>query len=461
MVDETATVTPLELVMADRWLESKSWVLFFLLLAVGQVSAQNPTGRIIEPFKPEPRSNSRSTKKAPPVKRVPRPSRVAPPSRQSIPKAAPAAKDRRAGPILPNFQLIMVTTPGSVVLIDGTTTHGAGGDGRLSVSGLPGGSHRIRISAPGYESWEGEVVLDQVVTRLTRTLIKRPSTGQVEVVVNLSGAEILIDGTIKLRSIGGHAIQITGLSPGQRRIEVAKEGYESWQSTVEVEAGHSMKLRVDLRPRLNPPLIAVPAGSSLRGNDRGTKDQRPAQEVTISAFEISRSEVTNQLYKFFIDATGRPAPNGITYGWTGNDFPPGQGDRPVVYVSWEDAVAFCHWLSAQTGHRYRLPTEAEWERAARMVGNEYDSAGSIWEWCLDWYDPQAYREAIRVDPRGPAQGRKVRLLGLEGPARVIRGGGFGRGNLLPRAAERNFFFPDRTRFDLGFRIVRENGQSKQ
>lgn len=442
--------------MADLWIASKRWLCFCLLLAVGQVSAQNPTGRIIEPLRPGSRQNVRSTKKSPPVKKPSQPARVAPPVRQSIPKRAPAARDRRVvRGSTPTFQLILMTTPGSVVLIDGTATEGAGEDGRLSVSGLTGGRHLLKVSAPGYESWEGEVVLDQVVTRITRTLAKSPSTGQIEMVVNESGAEIQIDGTIRLRSIGGHAIQITGLSPGQRRIEVAKPGYESWQSTVEIGAGRSTKVRVDLRPRLNPALIAVPAGPSMRGNDRGAKDQRPAHEATISAFEISRSEVTNQLYKFFIDATGRAAPNGITYGWIGNDFPPGLADRPVVYVSWEDAVAFCHWLSAQTGHRYRLPTEAEWERAARVVGNEYDSVGSIWEWCLDWYDPQAYRDSPSVDPRGPAQGRKVRLLGLEGPARVIRGGGFGRGNLVPRAAERNFFFPDRTRFDLGFRIVRE------
>jgi formylglycine-generating enzyme required for sulfatase activity len=240
---------------------------------------------------------------------------------------------------------------------------------------------------------------------------------------------------------------------------VTRDGYEPWQSTVEIGAGQSRQLKIELRPRLNPAMIKVPAATFLRGDDRGVRDQRPAHEVSLSSFEISRREVTNQLYKFFIDVTGRVAPNGITYGWSGNNFPPEQGDRPVVYVSWEDAVAFCQWLSSQTGHRYRLPTEAEWEHAARVVGSEYESVGSIWEWCLDWYDPQAYRAAPRVNPRGPAEGRKVRLLGLEGPARVVRGGGFGRANLAPRAGQRSFFFPDRTRFDLGFRIVRETEEA--
>jgi formylglycine-generating enzyme required for sulfatase activity len=152
-------------------------------------------------------------------------------------------------------------------------------------------------------------------------------------------------------------------------------------------------------------------------SDGGAKDQAPSHEVKISSFEMSRSEVTNIHYKFFIDATGRPAPTGITYGWTGNDFPPRQGERPVVFVSWEDAaVASLQVAVGENGSSVSaLPTEAEWEyAAARTVSSNYDSVGSIWEWCLDWYDPQSYRKSLRVDPRGPGRGAKgERLLGFE------------------------------------------------
>jgi formylglycine-generating enzyme required for sulfatase activity len=118
-------------------------------------------------------------------------------------------------------------------------------------------------------------------------------------------------------------------------------------------------------------------------------------------------------------------------------------------------VAFCKWLSEQTGHRYRLPTEAEWEKAAKLGGGQYKSAGKVWEWCSDWYDPNYYRLRERINPQGPASGKRHKMLGREGEAKVIRGGGFGFGSLARRAAVRDFFFPTMTRSDIGFRIVRE------
>ncbi|HKQ75940.1 MAG TPA: formylglycine-generating enzyme family protein, partial [Blastocatellia bacterium] len=193
----------------------------------------------------------------------------------------------------------------------------------------------------------------------------------------------------------------------------------------------------------------------VRGNDKGSRDQRPSHQVFTTAYEISRTEVNNRLYKFFIDATNRPAPRGVGYGWNGNNYPAGQDDLPVVFVTWEDAMAFCKWLSEQTGYRYRLPTEAEWEKAAKLGGDKYTSAGKVWEWCSDWHDPDYYKERERINPQGPPRGKRIRTLGREGEAKVIRGGGFGLGMVTQRAAERGFFFPTMTRYDVGFRIVRE------
>jgi formylglycine-generating enzyme required for sulfatase activity len=202
-------------------------------------------------------------------------------------------------------------------------------------------------------------------------------------------------------------------------------------------------------------MIRIPEGQFLRGNDKGAKDQRPSHQVFTTAFEISRSEVSNRLYKYFIDATNRPAPRGVGFGWEGNNYPRGQDDLPVVFVSWEDAVAFCKWLSEQTGQNYRLPTEAEWEKAAKLGADKYTSAGKVWEWCSDWHDSDYYKERERNNPKGPTRGRRVKLVGREGEAKVIRGGGFGLGLVAQRASERSFFYPAMTRFDIGFRIVRE------
>jgi formylglycine-generating enzyme required for sulfatase activity len=211
-------------------------------------------------------------------------------------------------------------------------------------------------------------------------------------------------------------------------------------------------------------MLRIQEGPFICGDDRGAKDQRPAHQVLTPEFEILRTEVTNQLYKSFIDATNHPAPQGLDYGWDGNDFPLGQDDFPVVYVTWDDAMAFCKWLSEKTGYRYRLPTEAEWEKAAKLGGKQYKSAGRVWEWCSDWYDHDYYKLRERINPqgpqwpqgpKGPSSGKRYKILGREGEAKVIRGGGFGFRNLERHAAQRNYFFPTMTRSDIGFRIVRE------
>ena len=208
-------------------------------------------------------------------------------------------------------------------------------------------------------------------------------------------------------------------------------------------------------------MVLIPAGEFLMGSpDDGASfdDERPQRLVYVSSFLLDRHEVTNARYKQFVGATGHPAPSHqkleFRLWFHGVPFP-GSEQHPVVNVSWEDAVAFCKWLSARTGNRYRLPTEAEWEKAVRLRGNEFASAGKVWEWCQDWYDPDYYSRRERENPQGPPRGRRIRLLGLEGIARVMRGGGFGRGQFVLRAAERGQLFPNQVRFDVGFRIVRE------
>ncbi|WP_409523213.1 SUMF1/EgtB/PvdO family nonheme iron enzyme [Nitrincola sp. MINF-07-Sa-05] len=136
-----------------------------------------------------------------------------------------------------------------------------------------------------------------------------------------------------------------------------------------------------------PPMAVVPAGSFMMGDldNRGDDNERPVREVTIKhPFALSRHEVTFAEYDQFAQSTRRNLPD--DEGW-------GRGSRPVINVSWHDAVAYTHWLSRQTGHSYRLPTEAEWEYAARAGtetsywwGNELldgyavcDECGSEWD----------------------------------------------------------------------------------
>jgi formylglycine-generating enzyme required for sulfatase activity len=134
-------------------------------------------------------------------------------------------------------------------------------------------------------------------------------------------------------------------------------------------------------------MIEIKAGFFQMGNvaGRGDKDERPVHDVKFQkTFKIGKHEVTFDEYDRFALATGKPLP--YDQGW-------GRGRRPVIYVSWEDANAYTKWLSERTGKRYRLPTEAEWEHAARAAtktdywwGNEMmkgiancDGCGSEWD----------------------------------------------------------------------------------
>jgi formylglycine-generating enzyme len=210
----------------------------------------------------------------------------------------------------------------------------------------------------------------------------------------------------------------------------------------------------------------------------------PQHKVKLSPFYISDKEITNAQYGQFLAATGYPAP----LYWLDKNLNAPQ--QPVVGVTWHDAVTFANWLSAVTGDKYRLPSEAEWEVAARAgltgqpfpwgaklpeqgrrflanynpnpydkdgflfsapVGsfppNSYglfDMAGNVAEWCGDWYDPNYYACSQPENPVGPPSGTY----------RVIRGGSwYARAREL-RCAARQFFRPSLADGFIGFRLVR-------
>jgi formylglycine-generating enzyme required for sulfatase activity len=351
---------------------------------------------------------------------------------------------------------LTITAPaGALIEIDGRARGFAGIDGNLILTGIPPGEHQLNVRAEGYEPWQGAFKMETAATRFEAPIKKKLATGRIALNANEPGTEIFIDDKYSVKSLAGQTLFVDGLTPGSRQLRAVKPGFREYRTLVTVRSGETAVVYLTLKPVLDPEMLRVPESTITRGNDKGPRDQRPAHPVFIAEFEISSKEITNKLYKYFVDATGRPAPRGVGYGWEGNNFPPGQADNPVVFVSWDDTIAFCRWLSEQTGKRYRLPTEAEWEKAARLVGEQYASVGNIWEWCQDWYDPDYYKNRERINPKGPGRGKSVKSMGREGEARVIRGGGFGRGAIILRAAERNFFFPTVPRFDIGFRVVRE------
>jgi serine/threonine-protein kinase len=245
---------------------------------------------------------------------------------------------------------------------------------------------------------------------------------------------------------------------GRREMAQAAPGWLEWTLPVLFTATPDMVLvppiDIDLPPS-RPPIsfdwVEIPAGSFLMGSDR-KKDGRaydnelPQHTVTLPAYRIARTPVTNAQYRVFVQATGRHAPQ----HWKEGRIPEGKEDHPVVYVSWQDAVAFCRWASEATGATIRLPTEAEWEKAARGTdgriypwGNDkptaehcnfsrnvgdttpvgsypkgaspygvLDVAGNVWEWT---------NSLFRRYPYDPTDGRED---SYSEERRTVRGGSF-------------------------------------
>lgn len=222
-------------------------------------------------------------------------------------------------------------------------------------------------------------------------------------------------------------------------------------------------------------MITIPSGQFVMGSERGQENERPCHRVWIDRFGIGQYPVTNREYADFLAATSSPEPP----FWRDPIF--SDPEQPVVGVSWDEAIAYCRWLSARLGQAFRLPTEAEWERAARggregaeypwgdeppwettfagcnhetggplRVGanepndfNLYDMSEGVHEWCSDYYDSSYYRYSPEQNPRGPESGQR----------RSSRGGSWRHRIPFSRCAARSSLPPGFHYADYGFRLA--------
>ena len=224
---------------------------------------------------------------------------------------------------------------------------------------------------------------------------------------------------------------------------------------------------------MQPDWIDIPAGTFLMGGGPRA-NENPVHEVRVSAFRLARTQVVRADYQAFLDASGRAAPS----CWGDPAF--AHPRQPAVGVTWHDAEAFAAWLAVVLGEPVRLPTEAEWEWAARAGrdvafpwGDEppeslpdYDirwqtgpepvdaypsrhpwgllgMCENVHEWCADWYGADYYAESPVDDPQGPASGRR----------RASRGGAWRHDVKVCRVTHRSSIPPHMSYTDYGFRVA--------
>ena len=252
-----------------------------------------------------------------------------------------------------------------------------------------------------------------------------------------------------------------------------------------------------------PQMVPVPAGPFPMGSGEGRLDERPVHTVTVDAFAIDAREVTNADFADFLNDRGNREEGGETWldvddedcliKKRGAKFVPQAGleDHPVIEVTWYGARAYCEWRGKMVGGLLRLPTEAEWEKAASWDpatgakrvypwGDAWDSslvnadwpitattelkphpapvgsyaegaspcgalhmAGNVWEWVADWYAGDYYSRSPSQNPQGPDAGED----------KVVRGGSWRSPSDFARTTVRHHWYPDYT-FDIGFRCAR-------
>ena len=218
-------------------------------------------------------------------------------------------------------------------------------------------------------------------------------------------------------------------------------------------------------------MVLVPAGEFTMGSKDGYDDEQPIHQVYLNAFYIDKYEVTNSFYKDCVNAGACTLPSE-----TGKYIGPSRVNHPVVFIDWYQAKAYCEWRDSA------LPSEAQWEKAARSTdartypwGEEltcdranygkcilnttaigsyesgksyygiYDLSGNVWEWVNDWYDDAYYQISPSVNPLGPNTG----------VFKILRGGAWAHNIHNPRSAFRTSDYPDTSHYNAGFRCAKD------
>ena len=346
---------------------------------------------------------------------------------------------------------------------------------------LPNGAYRVQVSSAGYRPITRSLEVSGD-TRVNIVLTPEPQPFSISTVP--AGA------TVRFAELSTSYAPGLTLPPGEYRMTASLPGYETWEGVVRHGTAPTRRqvtlswMAAELADPLSsggtgPTMVSIARGSFQMGCVTGRDcftNELPLRNVVIEyPFALSKYEVTYDDYDRFTRATQRRRAE-IPADWE-------RGNRPVVNVSWEDAATYARWLSSETGRRYRLPSEVEWEYAARARtdtayswGNKledgrancnscgsgqahrgtvrvgsftpnpwglHDMHGNVWEWVADCSD----------SPRQPRQSIDADSLAARCASRVRRGGSWVHSPRRMRSASRDATTPDLRSLDTGFRVL--------
>jgi len=414
-----------------------------------------------------------------------------------VPEGTGGMQAPQAPPTAGLGALMIETRPsGAKIMLDGVQK-GETAEGRpLIVANLMPGSHKLRAEHTDYELAEQDVeVAPDVQGKVEIVLTPRP--GRLTVNASPVKGEVAIDG-----NEAGETPKTLSLQPGEHIVTVTAKGYKRQEKKVVIQAhrSHNLSFALEKGPsepqpgkEVHPegakggPMVIIPAGEFMMGCNESVdnqcgSDEKPYHRVYLDAYYIDKHEVTVAEYRKCVNAGGCKDPDTGQYCNWGQS---GHESHPINCVDWNQAQDYCSWAGK------RLPTEAEWEKAARGTdgrkypwGNETascqyavmseggggcgrnftwpvcsktqgnspyglcDMAGNVWEWVSDWYDEDYYGSSPSQNPQGPSTGQ----------LRVLRGGSwsfYNPGDLRASYRVRHVPTVRRSRYGLvGFRCVR-------
>ena len=304
---------------------------------------------------------------------------------------------------------------------------------------------RVMSAAKSCQTLISDTVFNQYVGTATKSLS-----------ISAAGKDFTVLFSKPLKSFAKHERELT-------LYEMLLDPAEKFMQSGEVEAAPVVHVKKDFEPDM----VVVNGGTFNMGNKEGNTTEKPVHPVELSGFQISKHLITQKQWRAVMG--NNPSKNKDKDG------------HPVERVGMGDVLEYLKKLNALTGMTYRLPTEAEWEYAARggdqskgfiyagsndvkqvawdsensmgatqAVGQKhpnelglYDMCGNVWEWCSDWYDEKYYSKSPAKDPQGPESGDN----------HVIRGGSWINYPAWYRVSDRYFNHPNDRRTYLGFRVV--------